>query len=672
MNYGYTFVFALIAVSVLGQNTNIIQKKQTNLRWSLNEVSGITWNVSDDNRLPHRDNVEMSGFRVSTVINYGVGRDGNLALEQEVIWPMLRLTPNNVHASLVRRYGKSILPKMFVDGHPIASEKLTEVTFDGLLTLQSKTSDGLEIKRTLFPSREQAAVIENYIVRNVRKTKLKLTVICTNSVENTDPKKGLYGTYTLTSYTDKTGDFMIDPGGTLRFSFIIDGHRMGETIPDISGVSEETSRRFFVAEMNDNLQLETPDVVLNRMFQLSKIRAAESIFATTNGLVHCPGGGRYYGAIWANDQAEYAGPLFPFLGYEPANEAGLNDYMLFARFMNPNYKAIPSAVIAEGVGLGYWDGAKDRGDMAMIAYGSSRFALASGNPEVALKLWPLISWCLEYCHRHLNDAGVVASDSDELEHRLPSGSANLHTSVLTYDALHSAAYLAKSLGHSETEIANYQEQAKKLKDAIQAYFAGNVEGFDTYHYYVGNTNLRAWICSPLVAGITNQRAGTIAALTSTNLWGFNGLTTASGRTDFWDRSTLYALRGFFYVGEPDIALSHLHAYSQSRLLEEHVPYAVEAYPEGNQSHLAAESALYVRIYTEGLFGIRPTGLHSFLCKPSMPTGWNKMALRKIRAFGSDFDVEVERTGEKLKVTVVNGNQKIVKIVPVGGETMMNL
>jgi len=30
--------------------------------------------------------------------------------------------------------------------------------------------------------------------------------------------------------------------------------------------------------------------------------------------MHGPGGGRYYAAIWANDQAEYANPFFPFLG----------------------------------------------------------------------------------------------------------------------------------------------------------------------------------------------------------------------------------------------------------------------------------------------------------------------------------------------------------------------
>ena len=68
-----------------------------------------------------------------------------------------------------------------------------------------------------------------------------------------------------------------------------------------------------------------------------------------------------------------------------------------------------------------WNGAGDRGDAAMIAYGAARYVLARGDKHEAEELWPLIEWCLEYCRRQLNEGGVVASDSDELEGRFPSG-----------------------------------------------------------------------------------------------------------------------------------------------------------------------------------------------------------------------------------------------------------
>lgn len=41
-------------------------------------------------------------------------------------------------------------------------------------------------------------------------------------------------------------------------------------------------------------------------------------------------------------------PFFPFLGYKIGNEAAINSYRHFARFMNPEYNPIPSSIIAEG------------------------------------------------------------------------------------------------------------------------------------------------------------------------------------------------------------------------------------------------------------------------------------------------------------------------------------
>ena len=186
---------------------------------------------------------------------------------------------------------------------------------------------------------------------------------------------------------------------------------------------------------------------------------------------------------------------------------------------------------------------------------------------------------------------------------------------------------------------------------INKYFAGPIEGFDTYIYYKGNDVLRSWICIPLVMGIDEKAAGTLDALFSPRLWTENGMLTQAGDKTFWDRSTLYALRGAFYVGDTERALDFLHRYSETRLLGTHVPYAIEAWPEGSQRHLSAESALYGRIITEGLFGIRPTGFHSFTITPHLPKAWPSMELRHVRAFGTDFSIKVERAASNLKVTI---------------------
>jgi hypothetical protein len=325
--------------------------------------------------------------------------------------------------------------------------------------------------------------------------------------------------------------------------------------------------------------------------------------------------------------------------------------------MNKDYHPIPSSIIAEGTD--FWNGAGDRGDQAMIAYGASRFALAYGNWEVADSLWPLIEWCLEYSKRKINSEGVVASESDELEGRFPSGTANLCTSSLYYDALVSASLLCKELGKPSKISESYAKQARQVKEAINSYFGARVEGFETYRYYKENDILRAWICMPLTVNIFDRKEGTVDALFSPRLWTADGLATQAGEKTFWDRSTLYALRGVFAASETDKAMNYLTYYSKRRLLGEHVPYPVEAYPEGDQKHLSAESGLYCRIFTEGLFGLRPTGFRSFTLAPHLPEGWDEMAMKNINAFGNIFDIEVKRFDKKTLITIKQAGRHII-------------
>ncbi len=263
---------------------------------------------------------------------------------------------------------------------------------------------------------------------------------------------------------------------------------------------------------------------------------------------------------------------------------------------------------------------------------------------------------------------MVASDSDELEGRFPAGKANLNTSSLYYDALNSAAMLGRDIGKDPTGLDDYRSQAARIRTAIDRYFGAEVDGFNTYRYYAGNTVLRAWICTPLAMGIFDRAPGTIEALFSPRLWTADGLASQAGDKTFWDRATLYALRGVLAAGETGRALPFLSQYSRRRLLGEHVPYPVEAWPEGNQRHLAAESALYCRIYTEGLFGIRPAGLRSFVITPRLPDGWDSMKLKGVQAFGRPFDITVTRSGGKMLVEVSSGGANVYSNTLAPGES----
>lgn len=604
-----------------------------------------------DKSQDHTDHIEMSGFHVSVILTYGV-KSGSLVLKYHLVFPMLRTIPNDTHASLAYEFNHSDFPDVLVSSTPVKESPL-RFDLNGFLTNESKTGE-IRVEHRIYPSVDKAAVIENRTYTNITGKKLSIHLPEVNKIHTTPETKGVYGSYVIEAKSDKNGDYTLQPDEAIEYSIIYTARKACEPAFYVSPDYELVRRRQFVESVRKDLVFESPNDTLNRAFAFAKIRATESIYDTKGGLMHGPGGGSYYAAIWANDQAEYANPFFPFLGNAAGNESAINSFRHFARYMNPEYKRIPSSIIAEGVD--FWNGAGDRGDMAMIAYGAGRFALAYGDRQAAKNLWPLIEWSLEYCRRKINTDGVVTSDSDELEGRFPAGKANLNTSSLYYDALRSAAALGEELGIDDSVVQTYIRQAEEIKRAIDNYFGAEMEGFHTYRYYKKNTALRAWICTPLTVGIYDRAEGTIDALFSPRLWTKDGLATEEGDVAFWDRATLYGLRGAFAAGETERTMKFFNYYSARRLLGGHVPYPVEAYPEGGQQHLSAESALYCRVVTEGVFGIRPAGLSAFTLTPQLYSGWDQMALRHVRAFKRDFDIEVKRSGGNLTVKILQNGK----------------
>jgi len=617
------------------------------------------------------DHIEMSGTRASLWIKYSTDTGSHLQLSRTVIFPSFRLRPNDTHASLMYSFGDADLPRFFIAGKPLRhdvvngifypdmDEKVTGIRHNGVMEIFSTLSFAIDkkacsiaVSRKLFPAVSKAAAIEIISFNNLSAMPVAVAMEYQQRTIQTDSAASYPASHFLFANTINAGNKTLQPGQTVAFA--ISYQATNEPVAAILNFDNELlARQNRVAGFSQSLQLETPDTILNTAFEFAKRRIGESIFVTKAGPMMCPGGLRYYAAIWANDEAEYSNPFYPFTGDSLGNAAAVNTYSMFAKYMNAAYTPLPSSIIAEGEDT--WSGAGDRGDAAMIAYGASRFALAYGNADTAKKLWPLVEWCLEFCKRKLTPEGVVASDKDELEGRFPSGNANLSTSSLYYDALNSAVALGKSLHLPEVQINTYTAAAKALHLAIEKYFGAGMQGFATYKYYKENTLLRSWICIPLTMGIFDRKEGTIGALFSPGLFTEEGFLTQEGSRTFWDRSTLYALRGLFAAGETNKALAYFHYYSQRRLLGSHVPYPVEAYPEGDQRHLAAESALYCRVVTEGMFGIRANGFTSFICTPQLPAGWNQMALKRIKAFRHVFDIVVTRKDKKLQVSINDAN-----------------
>jgi hypothetical protein len=120
----------------------------------------------------------------------------------------------------------------------------------------------------------------------------------------------------------------------------------------------------------------------------------------------------------------------------------------------------------------------------------------------------------------------------------------------------------------------------------------------------------------------------------------------STRPTEWGRETYYALRVLFKAGRTEEALDLTR-----RVVKAQIYGAKGPYPDEDAIDMLCPGSLYPRVFTEGMFGIVPTGLDSFECTPWLPKAWPRMALRDVRAFGRPWDLVVEREGDQQKVTV---------------------
>ena len=87
------------------------------------------------------------------------------------------------------------------------------------------------------------------------------------------------------------------------------------------------------------------------------------------------------------------------------------------------------------------------------------------------------------------------------------------------------------------------------------------------------------------------------------------------------------------------------------------------------AHLSAESALYCRIFTEGILGMTPTSLTGFDLRPRLPSDWETIVLRNVCTNGKTYDIDVRRAGGQLTVTIRSGEHQILSRQIREGDTL---
>jgi hypothetical protein len=544
--------------------------------------------------------------------------------------------------------GREGVPAVQIDDKPLKPELPSSVTFDGFLTLTYPEMEGVVATRTVYPSLAKALIIEEWQVRNTSGKTLTVTVAPARTEQSIGGNCAVVWTCTGLASTS------LKPGGVLSFSTSLQARLAADNDLAVTVSIEHDARKALVAAAwRGPGRLETPEPQLDAAFALQKLHVLECPIETFKGIITHNGSLTYAPGIWANDPPEYSSPLFPFFGDVQLNHASMNMYRVWQDYcQEKNTNAIPGCFWQETLEVGQWE----RGDDAMILYGLSKFLLFQGDRAAAKELWPLIEASAASVLKHTTADGIIASESDEMEGRYPTGKANLSAASLAYGGYRQAARLAQALG--KPEAAEFDRRADTLRIGMEKYFGAEIEGFKTYRYFKENTTLRGWILLPLVMGIYDRQEGTVAALLSDKLWPNRmagaDILAETGRETEWGRETYYALRALFKVGRTEEAIDLTRRVVKAQIFGSKGPY-----PDEDAIDMLCPGSLYPRVFTEGMFGIVPTGLDSFECTPWLPKAWPRMALRDLRAFGRSWDLVVERDGDQQKVTVSSKGEMIM-------------
>jgi hypothetical protein len=248
----------------------------------------------------------------------------------------------------------------------------------------------IEMDRFVFPSVKDPLMGEIYNMRNISDRPLTVYIPEFSDRYVTLPENGVTGSYIIRADMTGCGTFLLNPGDVLTFGAVFQAYpSFGEMMmPNLK--KEFEARCDLISHLDANLILDTPDEVIDREFRFAKIRASESIYKTAGGYMHGPGGESYYAAIWANDQAEYVNPFFPFEGYPVGNESALNAYRHFARFMNDAYKPLPKLNYAR---VKIYGTGPETGGCRDDCLRRLQVCSSKGRKLEAEELWPLIVWC---------------------------------------------------------------------------------------------------------------------------------------------------------------------------------------------------------------------------------------------------------------------------------------
>ena len=168
-----------------------------------------------------------------------------------------------------------------------------------------------------------------------------------------DTSRAFKTPFSLVIRSVNDGAKTIAPGDSVTYAFTYQANADLQHAVNASIEQEESGRMQRIMQIQNALQLITPDTVLNTAFEFAKRRAAESIYKTKAGYMHGPGGSQLLCCNLGQRPGRICEPVFAWLGDGIGVKSAMNAYRLFAGYMNPitNLFQAPSSQKAMVTGM---------------------------------------------------------------------------------------------------------------------------------------------------------------------------------------------------------------------------------------------------------------------------------------------------------------------------------
>jgi hypothetical protein len=150
--------------------------------------------------LPHKENIEMSGKKVSGIIYYEVDEARNIKIQRDIIFPQLRTFVKSnepawkkYRAYFRRNLGDEFLPLLKVDQTNIVPGPVNSLSIEGKLIINHDPQYGLSIQRKLYPSMENRHFVEQWTITNVDSVEKDIKLSSSTITQYEEGHKGTYG-----------------------------------------------------------------------------------------------------------------------------------------------------------------------------------------------------------------------------------------------------------------------------------------------------------------------------------------------------------------------------------------------------------------------------------------------------------------------------------------------